>query len=374
MLHVAIAMLLHRKARFVSASIGIAVAFFLSAAQIGMMVGWCNTNSAIVRHADADVWIMAQHTCAFDYGTAIPRHRIDQVRSASGVEWAEGMIMLWMYWTRPDGRAQNVEIVGLDESLVGGPWRMREGALSAVQEPDSVIVDALYLKNLGVQNIGDEVEMLGRRAILRGVSEEVRTFTAAPFVFTSLESAIRYDPRYSGSQVTYVLARCADGWTPEQTRDAISSVVPSVEVLTSEEFALRTIKYWMLETGIGLTVITTAVLGLVVSAVIMSQTLYTLTNEHLANYGTLAALGFSHRQLGKIVIFQSLLLGTVGISLGGLLFAYGSTASATTPIPIEMTPRVFTALVLISILSSVAASLMSVRAIYSIDPVSVFNG
>jgi hypothetical protein len=43
MLVIAIKMLLHNKARSFSAMIGIAVAFFLCVAQIGLMVGWCNT-------------------------------------------------------------------------------------------------------------------------------------------------------------------------------------------------------------------------------------------------------------------------------------------------------------------------------------------
>ena len=57
--------------------------------------------------------------------------------------------------------------------------------------------------------------------------------------------------------------------------------------MTSSEFVLHTMKYWMLpDTGLGLTVVTTAALGLVVSTVIISQTLYAITNDHLGNYAT----------------------------------------------------------------------------------------
>ena len=84
MFGVAVKMLLHSKVRSISTLLGIAVAFVLSAAQIGLMVSWCNTVSAIVRHADADVWVMADKTPAFDYGTPIPEGRVYQVRSAPG--------------------------------------------------------------------------------------------------------------------------------------------------------------------------------------------------------------------------------------------------------------------------------------------------
>src|SRR5258707_8783166 len=112
MLRIARKMLLHRPARFVLTIVGIGVSFFLSTCQIGLLVGWCDINSAIIRHARADVWVMAPKTPAFDFGTAIPRHRIYQVRSTEGVAWAEGLFTTWSYWQRPDGKRVNIELVG----------------------------------------------------------------------------------------------------------------------------------------------------------------------------------------------------------------------------------------------------------------------
>ena len=36
-------------------------------------------------------------------------------------------------WQRPDGRKTEVELVGLDEGLVGAPWAMHEGFADAVR-------------------------------------------------------------------------------------------------------------------------------------------------------------------------------------------------------------------------------------------------
>ncbi len=341
MLSIALKMLLHNKLRSVATIAGISVAFFLSAAQIGLLVGWCSTTSAIIRHTKADVWVMAEQNPAFDYGTAIPRHRLYQVRSVPGVAAADAMTMGWTFWQRPDGRNINVELVGLDDDLVGAPWSMAVNDVTVVQQPDSVIIDALYQGPLGVSHVGEEVEMMGRRAVVRGISRGVRTFTAAPFVFTSLESAVKYDARYKHDEITYVLARCQAGVTPAQLRDAISSEVSAVQVLTQDEFALKTILYWMLETGVGITVITTAALGIIVATVIISLTLYAITNDHLPNYATLLAIGFRRMQLGAIVLIQAVILGSVGILLGSIAFGRVSEITEATPIPIQTTPIVF---------------------------------
>jgi putative ABC transport system permease protein len=215
--------------------------------------------------------------------------------------------------------------------------------------------------------------MIGRRAVVGGVSRQVRTLTASPFIFTSIKSAVRYDGRYRDGEITYVLARAAPGCSPERLRDAVVREVPNVEVLTSREFAVRTMEYWLLETGLGITVVVTAVLGLVVGAVIISQTLYAITQDHLPHYATLLALGFTRGQLTGVILTQSATLGAAGIALGSGLYRVAAHFSAPTPIHLETTPAIFTALVLVSLLCCLLASFVSVRSVFRIDPVSVFR-
>ncbi|MCI0457591.1 MAG: FtsX-like permease family protein [Gemmataceae bacterium] len=370
---IALRMLLHKRSRFALTAVGIGVAFFLTAAQTGLLIGWCNTTSALIRHANVDVWVMAPRNPAFDYGTAIPRQRLYQARSVAGVAWAEGMILTFGYWQRPDGRRVNVELVGLDDSSVGGPWDMRVGRRDSVHAPHTVLVDELYRDLLDVGAVGAETELFGRRAVVGGLSRGVRSFTTSPFVFTSLKSVVRYDPRYRDDELTYVLVRCAPGHSPETVRDALAREVPHVEALTTREFAVRTMRYWMLGTGAGITVVLTAVLGLIVAAVLISQTLFAITQDHLANYATLLALGFSRGQLVAGVLGQSLVLGVVGLLLGGALFGCVARVSAATAIPVEMTGPALAGLLAICLGCCLLASFVSVRSIFRVDPVLVFR-
>jgi putative ABC transport system permease protein len=234
-------------------------------------------------------------------------------------------------------------------------------------------VDELFLSALGVRGVGDEVEMYGRRAMIGGISQEVRTFTASPFIFTSMKTARKYDKRYGDDEVTYVLARCVPGQSPEQVRDAILENVPQVGCLTSSQFAVLTMKYWMLETGVGITVVVTAVLGFLVSAVVISQTLYAITQDHLENHAALLALGFGRLQLSFMVLVQSVLLGTLGTGLGSAIYFYAARMSSRTPIPMETTPEVFSGIVLTSFLFCLLASFLALRTLFRVDPGQVFR-
>jgi len=370
---IALRMLFQHPLKMLVTLLGLSVLNVLSHSQMGLLVGWCNTTSAIIRHADSDIWIMADKTTAFDYGRPIPLQRLYQTRSVPGVVWAEGMIMTYSIWQTRDGRHVNVELVGVDDSHVGGPWKMAEGEVSCVDEPHAIVIDELYCDLLGVEHLHDEGELRGTRARVKGISTEIRSFTALPFVFCSLRNARKLDGLYSEDQLTYVLVRGAEGVPIESLIQRVEASVPDVEAIPSDEFAMRTIAYWMLETGAGITVVLTAMLGGLVSAAITSQTLFALVNDNLTSFSMLIALGFSKLKLIAIVMFQGALLGIVAGTIGSVLFAVMAHASATSTIPLETTPSVFTALFLTNVLVSTLSSVVAIRSILSVDPVSIFG-
>jgi putative ABC transport system permease protein len=226
---------------------------------------------------------------------------------------------------------------------------------------------------LGIHRVGEEAELYGAKAVVRGISRDVRTFTASPFVFTSMKTATKYDKAYRADETTYVLVRGRPGTDVGQLARSIQAAVPSVEALTTRDFIRRSIAYWMVETGMGLTVVLTAVLGVAVSAVVTSQTLFTITHDHLGNYATLLALGFGRRQLLGCLLIQALVLSSGGIALGSLAFVGAGALTARTPVPLETTPAVFAGLVAVSVACCVLGSFLSVKAVLGVDPVSVFR-
>ncbi len=128
----------------------------------------------------------------------------------------------------------------------------------------------------------------------------------------------------------------------------------------------------MLETGVGLTVIITAILGLVVGTLIVSQALFSLAHDNRPHYATLLALGFSNNTLASVVKLQSLALGVMGVTAGSVAFAIAAKISERTPIPLETTPSLTAALIGVSIAACLGAAHLAIRRLFTIDPVSVF--
>ena len=130
----------------------------------------------------------------------------------------------------------------------------------------------------------------------------------------------------------------------------------------------------MLETGAGITVVFTALLGLFVGIIITNQTLISITNDNSSHYAALLALGFGRSQLTSIVVLQALVLGLAGVLLGTVTFLYVARLTVATPIPLQMTSPVFLGLVCVCLSCCLFASLFSIRFLFTIDPLSVFKG
>ena len=88
------------------------------------------------------------------------------------------------------------------------------------------------------------------------------------------------------------------------------------------EWAARSRGYWIESTGLGLTLFLTVTLGALVGVVIVAQTLYSSTIEHLVDFGTVKALGGGNLTVYAIVAEQALYAAALGYGLA-LALAYG---------------------------------------------------
>ena len=74
--------------------------------------------------------------------------------------------------------------------------------------------------------------------------------------------------------------------------------------------------YWMFTTGAGVAVLIAAVLGLVVGFVVVAQTIYATTMDHIREYGTLKAMGAPNSYVYKVIIKQAAISAVIGYVAG----------------------------------------------------------
>jgi putative ABC transport system permease protein len=204
------------------------------------------------------------------------------------------------------------------------------------------------------------------------VTHAIRSFTTLPYVFTSLQRA-RTLLDAGVNQASYTLVRLSPGADVEKVRATLAARLQDREVLTQAEFRKRSVDYWLFQTGAGAALIAGAALGMIVGVVIVAQTLYASTKDHLNEFATLRALGASAGYIHKVILIQALMSAVLGYGVGMILSMLVIWASKDTTLLIVMTPGLAVLLFALTIGMCVIAAISAIFKVTRIDPAGVFS-
>jgi putative ABC transport system permease protein len=370
----AIRNLFHDKVRLAVTLTGVVFALILIAVQFGLFLGFLETSANVVDRSGVDLWITAPGLPHVNGGSPIPERRRYKALSAPGVAEVRPYLLAFGNWKLPSGAQEAVQILGFDvDSRLGGPWSVVEGSVEALKGDDTVLVDVLYKKKLGVEGIGQTVEINGRRARIVGFTRDVRSFTTAPYVYTSFKNSQDY-MNLPEDQTIFLVAKASPGADVMEVKRGLQAAVPGVDVFTNGEMLDRTRNYWVFGTGAGVTTLMGAVLGLLVGTVVVAQTIYAATVDHLREFGTLKAMGATNGYLYRVIIQQAVLSAVMGYVIAIVAAHFIVEGSRTGDAIILMPPAMAAGIFGLALLMCVGASILSIRKATSIDPAMVFRG
>ena len=366
--------LFHDRIRLAVTLIGILFSIVLVAVQLGLYLGSSRMITANIDHANTDLWLTAFGAKSFeDGGVLLSDRERHQALATPGVQSVVPLIVAFAEWRKPAGGSSRVVVVGSDAADNGlNTWALTQGTLEDIKAPDAIAVDRSYLGELGISGIGDSAQVATGRVKIKALTEGVRSFTQSPYAYTTLNRA-RQLLGADGDRTTFFLVKLQPGADLNAVKTALASRLETAEVLTTEEFRDRSLKQWLFRTGAGLALIGGALLGSLVGTVIVAQTLYSSTKDHIHEFATLRALGSSAGYIHKVILTQAGLSAVIGYTLGmiiSLIILYLSKGSA---LPLVMTPALAFWLFALTTAMCVISALSAIVKVTKIDPATVFS-
>jgi putative ABC transport system permease protein len=146
-----------------------------------------------------------------------------------------------------------------------------------------------------------------------------------------------------------------------------------VLVLTRDQFADIELKYWKSATPIGVIFSAGTFVGFFIGLIVVYQILYTDVTNHLPQYATMKAMGFSNAYLRGLILAQSLQLGLLGFVPGTLIAAmlYAALRNVT-QLPLTLDPARGVFLAAVTVVMCALSGLFAIRRLSSADPAEVF--
>jgi putative ABC transport system permease protein len=311
-----LATLWHERNRFLPGVLAVAFSALLITVQFGILIGLLSLTSVPVDLAAADLWVGHPQVLSVDIGRPIPESWLTRVKAQPEVDRVEKYLIWLLMADKPGSQTSICLVVGTrtDEGSLGALPQLDPELRARLSEPGSVVVDESDRAKLGFAGIGDVAEVTGHRVRLVGVVRNVKSL-AAPYLFCSVETAHRLIDFLPQRQSVYLLASCKNPADAPAVADRLRRAYPDMTAFTKEEFSARTRWHWLTATKSGVAVGGSALLGLIVGAVVTSQTLYAATAASLKEYATLRALGIPRRRIAGAVLAQSAWVGGLGVAI-----------------------------------------------------------
>jgi len=235
-----------------------------------------------------------------------------------------------------------------------------------------VAIDQTYFGRLGITKIGETTEVRDQKVEVAAITHGIRSFTTTPYVFTSLDRAQSYIGT-PPNKVSYILVNVAAKGDIESVRHQLLATLSNVEVLTPDEFRARSRSFWLFGTGAGAALFAGALLGAIVGTVIVAQTLYSSTKDHLGEFATLRAIGSSSLYIHKVIICQALLSAVIAFSVAASIGLIIVKLTAESALPIVITPELSLSLFLLTVVMCIASSISAIVKVLRIDPAMAFK-
>jgi putative ABC transport system permease protein len=365
--------LFHDRIRLAVTLVGILFSIVLVAVQLGLYLGASNMITANIDAAKADLWITVFGAKSFEDGgmllTSRERH---QALATPGVKAVIPLIVRFAEWRKPEGGSTRVVIVGTDAEDGGlAPFNLVDGTWEDIKAPEAVAVDRTYFNELGIKGIGDTAQVINSRIRVRALTDGVRSFVQSPYTYTTLNRARSIFRDSDG--VTFYLVQTQPGANIEKVRQDLQGRLEGAEVLTQAEFRDRSLKQWLFRTGAGVALIGGALLGSLVGTVIVAQTLYSSTKDHLGEFATLRALGSSSGYIHRVILAQAGISAVVGYALGISIALTILVLSRNTALPMVMTPGLAFWLFALTVGMCAISALSAIVKVTKIDPATVFS-
>ncbi len=374
--------LTREKLRLLVALAGVAFAVILVSMQLGFRSAVYDSAVRYHRHLQYELVMVNPKTPFIGFPESFTRRRLYQALGDAEVASVTPIYIQQAFWKNPwtfDSR--NILVVGFDPSRDVLDLPGIRAHLDTLELPDVVLFDARSRPEFGpvAEAVGREGSLLAevndRRVTIVDLFRLGTSFGIDGSLVTSDLNFLRLFPHRSAGRIDLGLVHLTPGADPERVQKRLQGALErDVLVLTRGSFIAREVGYWGTTTPIGYVFGFGAIMGLVVGGVIVYQILFADVSEHLAEYATLKAMGYTNRRLSGLVLQEAAMLALLGFAPGLLasLVLYRVTEEATR-LPLSMTAgRVVAVLALTLVMCGVSA-LMALRKVRSADPAEVFG-
>lgn len=371
----------HHKMKLAVASAGVVVAVMLMLVQLGIRQGAMDNSVAFTRRIQADLVVVSPRTKTIFQAASFPRRLLFRMPADADVVRVQEAYLSQARWRNPWTHQEHpISVYGIhpDQPLIHLPGFSERAAELRLR--DHVIFDSMSRTSFGpvvetLRRDGSlETEVNRRRVRIITAIKVGISITTDGNLYMSPENFLRLFPERLPGSVDLGLIELRPGADPRQMCRKLQAYLGTEAVVMTQPSLVTSEQNFMRENapidfifGMG------AAVGFFIGFVVVYQILYTEVTNHLPQFATMKAVGFTDRFLLQIVLSQALILSVLGYVPGFFLAIWlYQVATKAIQMPFSMTlGRALMVGSLTLVMCGLSAAI-AVRKAQSADPADVF--
>jgi putative ABC transport system permease protein len=370
-------LLWHDKLRLLSMSASVSVGVVIVFVELGLLLGVLDSQALVATLARGQFLVMNASRADLHHWDKIPAAELTLFSGVPGVAKVMPVYEDHVGLTDPDGGRSSDKrvrrIIVYAFSPIDMPLAIGDPAAisAALKMADSFVFDRWSRPIFGHIAPGMDIELDKSPLQVSGLATMGPDIVNDGNIFMSDGEWLKRRP---DAQPIMGVVRLATGADPDDVRTRLlARAPPDVKVMTPQEARERENHSTLKVSPIGLLFTLGMIAGLVIGTINCYQVLYTEVSDHLAQYATVKAMGFSDSFLNGVILTQALVLSGTGFATGLLLSLVADALVASlTRLPIAVHPLSGSLVFLATVVSCVLAGWIAVRRVEAADPAALY--
>ena len=376
MINLALKSVLHGWRRYLPVVIAVGISGLMMVAQAALAMGAFSLSAAPVRLSAADLWVGPADAKALDQSRGLSTLAVGRL-------WLDPDIVTIEPYGAPafvtigdneeTGEFGSVVALGTADNTMTLSRAVGPDLRRKLAEPGTVAMDRSDARKLGV-GVGGRIKVNRTTVRVVGLLDGVKALFGVQLLVSDL-TARDLSQGTGGGNPAFYLVKLRPGADPAAVSQRLTDVVPAPEyrVWLPGDLSASTVRYWALESGAGTLFLASSAIALVITLMVVSQTLGAAVAGAMREYAALRAYGIGFRSVQWVVMKQGLYVCVAALALTAAASAavlwFLHLRGVASEMPLPLAAAVGAGLALTVVLSN----LFALRRLRRADPASLLR-
>ncbi|MGH6877657.1 MAG: ABC transporter permease [Rhizomicrobium sp.] len=365
-------LLAYNRLRLLIASASVAMGVVIIFVELGLLLGMLDAQSLIAGLVRGDLLIMNIARINLHRWDKIYAVRLDQAAAVPGVARVTPVYEDHVGLRDPDDkRVRRIILYAFPPDDI--PFKLADPAAvtHALKISHGFLYDQLSRPIFGKFRVGDDIQIDSVPLRVGGYVKIGADIVSDGNILMSEGDWLARSP--DAKPIMGVIHLRPGTSIEKERRLILASLPPDVTVLTPAETARRESMYTLRTAPVGLLFVVGMLAGLVIGTINCYQVLYNEISDHLSQFATLKAMGFSNGFLRRIILGQAVILSLAGFA-SGLVFAWLADGyiAAHSMLPIRITGPSGFVVCCLTFSMCMVAGLIAIKRVAGADPAALY--